>query len=59
MKSSVYETPVDPEEYLLARVMTETDVGLQGICDHVDENMVHRYLVCVETAGPHIEEPFM
>ena len=55
MKNLVYETPVDSEEDLLAWVMTAVDVGLQGIGDWMYENMVCRYLVCVEVASRHIE----
>ena len=55
MKSLVYETPVDSEEDLLARIMAAADVGLQGIGDHVYQNMVRRYRVCVEVADRHIE----
>ena len=40
------------------RVMAEADVGLQGISDRVYQNMVHRYRVCIEVAGRHIE-PFL
>ena len=55
MKCLVYETPVDAEEYLLARAMVLADVGLQGIGDRVHENIVRCYRVCVEIAGRHIE----
>ena len=54
----VYETPVDSEEDLLEQVMAEANVGLQGIGDHVYENMEHRYHVCVEVIGCHIK-PFL
>ena len=43
MKSLVYETPVDSEKNLLARVMAAADVGLQDTGDRVNENMVCRY----------------
>ena len=55
MKSLVYETPVDSEEDLLARVMAAANVGLPGIGDRVDKNTVCRYCACVEVAGHHIE----
>ena len=35
VKSLVYESPVDSEEDLLARVMDTADVGLQAISDSV------------------------
>ena len=46
---------MDSKEDLLTRVMTVTGVGLQGVDDHVYENMVRRCRVCVEVAGRHIE----
>ena len=55
IKNLVYETLVDSEEDLLVWVMAAADIGLQGLGDHVYENMVHRYRVCVEAAGHHIE----
>ena len=55
MKSLDYETSVDSQEDLLARVMAATFVGLQDIGDRVYENMVRRYRVYVEVAGRHIE----
>ena len=57
MKSLIYETPVESEEDLLARVMAPTDVRLSGFGDRVYQNTVRRYRVCVEVAGRHIE-PF-
>ena len=51
MKSFIYETPVDSEEDLLARVMAAADVGLPSIGDRVYENMVRWYRVCGEVAG--------
>ena len=58
MKILVYETPVDSEEDLLARVIAAADVGLPRVGDRVYENMVRRYRVCVEVAGRHIV-PFL
>ena len=58
MKSIIYETSVNSEEDLLARVMAAADVGLQRIGDRVYQNMVRRYCVCVEVAGRHVE-PFL
>ena len=55
MKSLVYETPVDSEEDLLARIMAAADVGLPDIGDHVYQNMLRRYRVCVEVADRHTE----
>ena len=49
MKSLVYETSVDSVEYLLARVMAAADVGLCGIGDRVDENMIHRYVYALKS----------
>ena len=51
MKSLVYETFVDSEEDVLARVMAPADVGLQGIGDRVHENIVLRYFASVQVAG--------
>ena len=42
------------EEDLLAWVKAVADVGLQGIGDHVNENMVCRYRVYVDVVGCHI-----
>ena len=58
MKSLIYETPVESEEDRLARVMAAVDVGLTAIGDHVYQNTVRRYRVCVEVAGRHIK-PFL
>ena len=55
MKSLVYETPVDSGEDLVARIMAAADVRVQDIYDHVYENVVRRYRVCVEVAGRLIE----
>ena len=57
MKSLFYKIPVYSVEDLLTWVMAVVDVGLQGTDDHVYENMVHRYCVCFEVTGHHIE-PF-
>ena len=58
MKSLAYETPVESEEDLLARIMTAAHVGLPGIGDRAFQDMVRRYRVCVEVTGRHID-PFM
>ena len=58
MKSLVYETLVNSEVDLLAKVIAAADVGLQGIDDRMYANMVCRYHVCVEVAGYHIK-PFL
>ena len=58
IKSLVYKTPVGSEENLMVRVMAAVDGGLQGIGDHVYQNMVCRYCVCIEVAGHHIK-PFL
>ena len=42
VKSFVYETPVNSEEDLLARIIAAADVGLQYIGDRVYEIMVRR-----------------
>ena len=49
---------MDSEKDLLACVMAAAYVGLQDIGDHVYQNMVRRYRVCVEVPGCHIE-PFL
>ena len=54
-KILIYETPVESEEDLLARVMAAADVGLSGIGSRVYQHMVRRYRECVEVAGRHIE----
>ncbi|KAJ8870549.1 hypothetical protein PR048_029572 [Dryococelus australis] len=40
MKSLIYETPVDSEKDLLARIMVAANLGLPGIGDRVYQNMV-------------------
>ncbi|KAJ8866390.1 hypothetical protein PR048_032233 [Dryococelus australis] len=55
MNGVVYETPVESEEDLLARIMAAEELGLPGIGDRVYRNMVRRYHVCVDLAGRHIE----
>ncbi|KAJ8866309.1 hypothetical protein PR048_032152 [Dryococelus australis] len=59
MKGLIYKTPVESEEDLLAQIMAVADLGLPGICDCVYQNMVHRYRVCVDVAGRHIEPFFL
>ena len=58
MKSLIYKTPVELEEDLQMQVMVAADVELPGIGDPVYQNVVHRYHVCVEVPGGHIE-PFL
>ena len=55
MKILIYETSVESEKDLLARVKAAADVVLQGIGVRVYQNMVCRCCVCVEVAGRHIE----
>ena len=45
-------------EDLLARVMAAADVGGLMIGDHVYQNIVRRYCICVDVGGRHIE-PFL
>ena len=54
-ESLVYETPMDSGEDLLVWITAVTNVGLQGICDRVYQNMVLRHHVCVQVTGRHIE----
>ena len=58
MKSLIYKTSVASEEDLLAQSMAVTDVGALRIGNHVYQNMVQRYCICVDVAGHHIK-PFL
>ncbi|KAJ8885964.1 hypothetical protein PR048_012170 [Dryococelus australis] len=58
IKGVIYETPVESEEDLLARIMAAADLGLPGIGDRVYQKMVLRYRVCVDVTGRHID-PFL
>ena len=58
MNSLFYDIPMELEDDLLTRIMASADVWLLDIRDHVYENMVLRYRVCVEVAGHHTE-PFL
>ena len=58
MKSLIYDTPLESEEDLLARIMAASDDGVRSIGDHVYQNKVRSYTVCDEVAGRHIE-PFL
>ncbi|KAJ8898072.1 hypothetical protein PR048_003432 [Dryococelus australis] len=55
IKDLIYETPVESEVDLLARIIAAADLGLPGIGDRVYQNMVHMYRVCVDVAGRYIE----
>ena len=55
MKSLIYETPVAFEKDLLARVMAVQGVGGPRIGDHVYQNMVWRYRICVDIGDHHID----
>lgn len=57
MKSMVYETPVETEEELLARVMVAAQEinGTPGVMERVYRNMIRRYNVCNDVGGRHIE----
>ena len=58
MKSLVYETPVESEEDLLARIMAAAQEIQEtpGIFERVYENMLRRCNVCIELGGRHIEQ---
>ena len=51
MMSLMYKIQVESQNDLLAQVMAAAGVGLSGIGDHVYQNMICRYCVCVEVAG--------
>ena len=57
MKSMVYQSPVETEEELLARVMVAAQEinGAPGVMDRVYRNMIRRYNVCNDNGGRHIE----
>ena len=55
MKSLNYQTPVEPDEDMLAQVMTAAEVRLSGIGNRVHKNSLRRYRVCFEVAGRPIE----
>ena len=58
MKSLVYETPVQSEEDLLARVLAAAESIQQtpGFVDRVYGNMRRRYTLCNEQQGRHVEQ---
>ncbi|KAJ8874554.1 hypothetical protein PR048_025417 [Dryococelus australis] len=58
MKGVIYETPVESEEELLARIVAAGDLGIPGVSGRVRQNMIRRYRVCVDVADRHIE-PFL
>jgi len=57
IKSLVYETPVDSEEELIARVVAAFDVVRNdpGIFARVRESFLRRCNICIERQGRHIE----
>ena len=46
------------EDNLMMWVMSVAHFVLPGIGNHVYQNIVYRYCICVEVAGRHIE-PFL
>jgi len=57
MKSLIYETPVETEEDLLARVLVDAQQidETPGVMERVYQNMTRRYNVCNDVGGRHIE----
>jgi len=57
MKRLVYETPVQSEEDLVARIVVASDIiqNTPGIFDRIIFNMLRRYNTCLECHGQSFE----
>ena len=60
MKSLVYETPVNSEEELVARIAVAAgDISATpGVFQRVRQSLQHRYEICIEQHGRNFEHLF-
>ena len=57
MKKLVYDTPVEAEDDVVARVVVAAGqiADTPGVIELVYQNIIRRYNVCNDVAGRHIE----
>lgn len=57
MKTLVYETPVESEEELIARILAAAQQiqTMPGLLERANQNMIRRCNACIEVGGRHFQ----
>ena len=58
LQSLVFETPVETDMELVARIVAACDIiqNTSGIFVRLRQNVVHRYLFCIDVGGRQFEQ---